>query len=154
MYAILGVVPIMSLNDLKEKRSIICNYLISSLTILTVSFLAISVLGSMEVKLYRYPEYIVLKKIEFLNFVNNVDSFFNFAIILDLVFTTSAGIRNIEIDSKYIKVFLVLFIGIITHLACKENWILLLIYKYIPFVLIILLILLLIPKKSTYKKSE
>lgn len=144
---LVSVVPVLSLNDISDKKNIIINYLVSMTTILFVSFFAISVLGLKEVELYRYPEYIVLKRIEFLNFINNVDSFFNFAIIVDLIFTMSAGLKNIEIGGKLGKIISVTFLFILINYICYRSSLLLYIYSFLPLIMIIMFMLLLIPNK-------
>ena len=144
---LVSVVPVLSLNDISDKKNIIINYLVSMTTILFVSFFAISVLGLKEVELYRYPEYIVLKRIEFLNFINNVDSFFNFAIIVDLIFTMSAGLKNIEIGGKLGKIISVTSLFILINYICYRSSLLLYIYSFLPLIMIIMFMLLLIPNK-------
>ena len=145
---LVSVVPVLSLNDISDKKNIIINYLVSMTTILFVSFFAISVLGLKEVELYRYPEYIVLKRIEFLNFINNVDSFFNFAIIVDLIFTMSAGLKNIEIGGKLVKIISVTSLFILINYICYRSSLLLYIYSFLPLIMIIIFVILLIPNKS------
>lgn len=145
---LVSVVPVLSLNDISDKKNIIINYLVSMTTILFVSFFAISVLGLKEVELYRYPEYIVLKRIEFLNFINNVDSFFNFAIIVDLIFTMSAGLKNIEIGGKLGKIISVTSLFILINYICYRSSLLLYIYSFLPLIMAIMFMLLLIHKKS------
>lgn len=147
VYMLVGVVPILALNDISDKKNTVLSYLAASITVLTVSFLAISVLGLKEVQLYRYPEYVMLKRIEFLNFVNNVDNFFNFAIITDLLFTIAFGFKNMESSSKYAKYSGVILVTILTLWLCMRSSVLLYVYEYLPFIFIFLLILLLIPKK-------
>lgn len=145
---LVSVVPVLSLNDISDKKNIIINYLVSMTTILFVSFFAISVLGLKEVELYRYPEYIVLKRIEFLNFINNVDSFFNFAIIVDLIFTMGAGLKNIEIGGKLVKIISVILLFILINYICYRCSLLLYIYSFLPLIMIIIFVIILIPNKS------
>lgn len=147
VYMMVSVVPVLSLNDISDKKNTIIMYLVSSITISMVSFLAIGVLGYKEVQLYRYPEYVMLKRIEFLNFVNNVDNFLNFAIILDLIFTISLSFKNIDIKGKKLKYITIIGITFLTIYICERSSLLLLIYDYLPYIFIFLLILLLIPKK-------
>lgn len=154
VYALIGITPIISLNNISDKKSIIVNYVISSLTVLCISFLAVTVLGVKEATIYRNPEYIILKKINFLDFINNTDGFFNFAVILDLLFTASAGFRNIEFKNKTTKYFCPILLSIIVILACYKNWPILWLYYNLPYVFIFLLFLSLIPKKSKYKNAK
>ena len=155
VFAIISTTPIIALNDTSDKKNTIINYLISALTINTICFLAITVLGQKEVQLLRFPETVVLKRIEFLNFISSVDSFFNFAVIVDVLLTMSRGLKNIEEASNKVWKFIVLFVLILlTIWSCYNNWPLLLIYEYFPYILIILLIIAIIPIKSRYKNAE
>ena len=155
VFAITSTTPIITLNDLSDKKSIIINYLISSLTINIIAFFAITVLGQKEVLLFRFPETVVLKRIEFLNFISSVDSFFNFAVIVDVLLTMAKGLKNIEeLTSKTWKYVLLFIIALLTIWSCYNNWPLLLIYKYFPYILIILLIITIIPIKNRYKKVK
>ena len=153
-YMSVGIVPVLGLNKIDDKKNIIFDYLVASLTIFTVSFLAASVLGINEVKLYRYPEYVVLKRIGFLNFINNVDSFFNFAIIIDLLFTASQGFKTFNVFDKPFKYFLVATIGILSICICSNSAKLLYVYYLLPIIFIILLFLTIVHKKSKYKTTD
>ena len=153
IFAITSTTPIMALNDIRDKRNTIINYLVSMLTINAISFLAITVLGQKEVLLLRFPESVVLKRIEFLNFISSVDSFFNFTVIIDVLLTMTKCLKNIEEETSKLGKYVVLcLITICTIWSCYNNWPLLLIYKYFPYILIILLIITIIPIKRRYKK--
>ena len=142
-----GVVPILSFNDLHDKKSVNFSYLLSMVTVLTVSFLAVGVLGLKEVIIYRYPEYMMFKKINILDFISNVDHIFSFVIILDLMFTIRAGIKSsCELGSNF-KYLSLIGVSILSYITCNLNYPLLLIYNFFPYILIFLLILLIIPKK-------
>lgn len=155
VFALVGIVPVLSLKgDIKDKKSIAIYYSVSMLTILGVSFLAMATLGLKEAQVYRYPEYIMLKKVKLLNFISNVDSFFNFAVILDALLTMSAGLKNIEFYGKKSKFLSVPILGFLIWWSCYENWPLLLLYHYFPFILIFLLILLLFPQKRKYNSEH
>jgi hypothetical protein len=150
IFALFGTVPILSLNDLNDKKNIVTNYLVSMITIFTVAFLVVSVLGIKEAQFYRYPEYIVLKRIELLDFISNVDNIFNFVIIIDLFVTMSAGFRNMEIKGKYASIIPLALVILLTTFICYKNTPIMFLYKYTHIILFILLILILFPKKFKY----
>lgn len=154
VFAITGITPIVSLNDVKDTKSTIIYYLISSITVQVICFLAITILGQKETLLLRFPETVVLKRIEFLNFISSVDSFFNFAVIVDVLLTMSSGLKNIEeASNKYMKYITIIFTTLLTIWGCYNYWPLLYIYHYFPFVLIFLLIIAIIPIKRKYKST-
>ncbi len=147
----ISITPIMYLDEFTKREELIKNYLISSFTTLVVSTLAMGVLGLKEVTLYRNPEYIVLKKISVLNFINNVDSFFNFAILLDLLFTSSIGIRCMSIKSKKVTIIVCILLLIGTTIATHNNNIVVFIYYNLPYIFTVLLIIQLFLSIIKYK---
>lgn len=151
IFALTGVVPILGLNDLKDKKETILTYLISMITVTSIAFLIITVLGPKEAVLYRYPEYVVLKRIKLLNFVSNVDNIFTFAIVGDLLFTMAAGFNNIGVKGKITQFIAPILVIIFSTIISFQNWPLIYLYDYLPILIIFLLILILFPKKNMYK---
>lgn len=147
----ISITPIVYLDETNNKEILIKNYLISAFTTLVVSILAMGVLGLKEVILYRNPEYIVLKKISVLDFVNNVDSFFNFAILLDLLFTASIGIKVASSRTNRSDIILCNLLLIGTTLATHNNDIVVFIYYNLPYIFTILLIIQLFLSILKYK---
>lgn len=147
----ISLTPVLYLSDYSNKKDVIKGYLISSFTTIVVSILAMGVLGLKEVTLYRNPEYIVLKKISLLDFVNNVDSFFNFAIILDLLFTSSLGIRVMDIKNDKVHFLLSTILLIGTTFATHNNDIVVFIYYNLPYIFMVLLIIQLFLSIIKYK---
>ena len=154
IFSSISLTPVLYLNDLSNKKEAILNYLISAFTTFVVSVLAMGVLGLKEVTLYRNPEYIVLKKINFLDFINNVDSFFNFAILLDLLFTSSLGLRIMNIKSKKVLFVISVLILICTNAATHNYDIVVFIYYNLPYIFIVLLLLQLFLPNSKYKNEN
>ena len=150
VYALISTTPTIYLNDVSDKKTTIRTYLISSVTTILVSLLAIGVLGYKEVLLYRNPEYIVLKRIGFLDFINDVDSFFNFAILLDLLFTSALGLRVMEIKNGKKLIFTCITLLILTCTISKNNYILMYIYYNLPYIFFVLLILHIFSNKLRY----
>lgn len=149
-FTLSGILPIISNNEIFEnKKAIMRNYIIAMITVLTICFFSISVLGLREVQIYRYPEYVVLKRIKFLNFISNVDAFFNFAIITDIMFSMTLELKEIEFStSKRIKILIMIIITLLTVWACHYNFPLLFIYKNIPWILLFLTIIQFSPQKK------
>lgn len=152
VFAITLVTPIITLNETTDKKTTIIYCLVSSITIQVICFLAMTILGQKETLLLRFPETVVLKRIEFLNFISSVDAFFNFAVIVDVILTMSISFKNIEESTnKIVKYMLLMVITLITIWGCYNYWPLLYVYNYFPFILIFLLILSIIPIKRKYK---
>ncbi len=146
-FALTGVVPIICLTDISDKRGTVISYLISMLTVITIGFLIVTVIGVNGASLYRYPEYVVLKRIKILNFISNVDNIFTFALVVDLIMTMSASWKNINSKNKKTDFVYLVLITFTVFFIVEENWPLIIFFDYFPVVLIILLILTIIPKK-------
>ena len=124
------------------------SYLISCLMVSIIFILTIGVMGIDIVSLYRYPEYIVLKKVSFFRFLNNIENFNAFFWILTyLILIVLSGkvlkdsVNNITKNKWiFIGVLILIFISIIMTTFRNINYILIL-YKYEVYVLAGLIIL-------------
>ena len=154
MFFIISTYPIIRLNDLNNKKEIILRYIISSLTILLMAFIVLTVLGEKEALLYRYPEYIVLKRIKMLDFISNVDNILFFAIYLDLIVCLSSSIRKLNIKVPYLKVITLFFLGAVVYVICNHSSLINTILEIFIPLIIIMFILTIIPKIFLHKKSE
>lgn len=61
-------------NKNKTHKTIILSYITSIIIMFLIIFLTISSLGINLTKIYQYPEYIVLKKINLFNFLNRIEN--------------------------------------------------------------------------------
>lgn len=154
-YASYSTAPLMLLSlyspnevDNYKNTSLIKIYLFSSLLVTIMFFLTIGVMGVDMVTLYRYPEYIVLKKVSFFRFINNIENFNAFFwILMYLLLIILAGTclkESIEkITNKkwiFILVVLLIFLIIIFTTFRNINFILML-YKYQSYILAGLILL-------------
>ena len=147
VFALISTTPIIVLDSESSSKEKIINYVISMFTIFIIGFLSITVLGLKEVLIYRYPEYVVLKRIKILNFISNVDNIFSFVIIIDLILTIVQSIKNINFKSRKLEIGSLILIMLIVNYICMNNFTIMFLYNYLPFMAIFLLILILIPKK-------
>lgn len=153
VFALFSVTPVISLNDTMSKKTLVANYIFSSITIMVVAFLAVTVLGSKEAMLYRYPEYVVLKHIQISEFFSNVDNIFIISMVIDLLVTIAAGLKKIDIGGKPVKyISLVLLVLLVNLFASKSSMVTSLLITT-PFVLAFLLFLTLIPKNIMNKNK-
>lgn len=154
IFYLYSVTPLLALNNMDNKRNMVINYVMGCLTTFLSILLCVMVLGMDETILYRYPEYGLLKRIEVFEFFSNVDNVFLTVMVMDLLVTCSAGIRNMDIKGKVpnLIVFGLLFL-VIVNLE-RSAGVMATLYDYLPFVMLFLLILTLIPIKSKYKSSS
>ena len=146
-FAIYSTAPYFLLWNEKTEKSLLKPYLLSSLTILLAAVLMIAVLGPNLIQIYRYPEYMTLKKIKLFNFVEKVENIVSITWYFDLFITLSVSGNNMkELLPKKYKNFsfiglLLLLFGVSlyggTHYK-DELWI----YLYLPIVLGILMVVL------------
>ena len=79
-FALFSVVPNILLGglDIKKDNKIIKRYLISNLLLSIVIILTQGILSIELIRMFKYPEYIVLKKISILDFINNIENIISF----------------------------------------------------------------------------
>ena len=151
MFFIISVYPIIRLNEKDNKKELIIRYIVSSITIFLMAFIVLSVLGEKEALLYRYPEYIVLKRIKMLDFISNVDNILFFAIYLDLIVSLSSSIRNLDIKIPYLKVLVMFFIGAVVFVICNHSSLINIVLKLFAFVICSMFLLTIIAKIFLHK---
>jgi len=143
-FAVYSTAPLLLLSlyapnevDNIKKYSLLKTYLVSCLMVSIIFLLTIGVMGIDIVSLYRYPEYIVLKKVSFFRFLNNIENFNAFFWILTyLILIVLSGnvlkesVNNI-VKNKwvFIGIVLLIFLLIIFTTFNNINFILIL-YKY------------------------
>ena len=143
-FAVYSTAPLLLLSiyspnevDNIKKYSLLKTYLVSCLMVSIIFILTIGVMGIDIVSLYRYPEYIVLKKVSFFRFLNNIENFNAFFWILTyLILIILSGnvlkesVNNI-VKNKwvFIGIVLLIFLLIIFTTFNNINFILIL-YKY------------------------
>jgi len=134
--------------DSYKNTSLLKAYLVSCLMVSIIFILTIGVMGIDMASLYRYPEYIVLKKVSFFRFINNIENFNAFFWILTYLFLiVIAGSHLKESIDKltntkwwFIGISIILFFSIVFTTFRNINFILLL-YKYQSFILAGLILL-------------
>ncbi len=150
------------LNAPMEDNKLIRKYLLSTGTIIIIGVLIIAVLGPNLIQIYRYPEYMILKKIKVFQFLEKVENIVSITWILDVFMTLAISANNVKIilpEKKknifffivlVLLYFLVIYLGEIYYLELEM-------YTFLPLVLggfeIILILLLLYYHLRTRKKQ-
>lgn len=147
IYVLTSVTPVLCMNDFKDKKSLLLNFATSTITVLVMSFLVVTVLGSQEAMLYRYPEFVLLKRIKIYEFFSNVENLFVIMIVTDFISTIAAGFRNMSLKGKILPYIPLAFLIIVSAMACNHTSFMTFLYKYYSVGLLILLIPTLIHKK-------
>ena len=107
LFAVLSTLPYLSLRDFKENYNYKA-YLLSCLFILIIIFLIVGVLGVNVASIYAYPEYIVLKKISILGFIENIQSILFTSWIFEGFILMNTSANNIKKHTNKKILFIVL----------------------------------------------
>ncbi len=159
-FAVLSTSPFLLL--ITEKMTLkqsITNYLIGAVISLFVIVNITSVFGDALVRMFSYPEYAILRKIEFFKFFENVENIIAFIWLADLFIIlslTSIRLKELLPRPKYIAPLILIGIMLIINLYVVNNFdVTMYIYRhfiYFFFGFIFLIIILLFIKKITLKK--
>ena len=148
--SILSTSPIFNTLLVKEhinidKKHIITSYIITHLLLIITTVIIIGTLGLNISSIYRYPSYIVLKNINILNFIKNVQNLSVVFWTMIFTFTICFNIKCIEASfNKKYKLIILPLIFILSFTFIKIDTLINkngLLYTYIPFILSLLLIL-------------
>lgn len=138
---ILGVYGINNIENYK-KNSLLKSYILSSLLILLIFGLTVGVLGVNMTELYRYPEYIVLKKISLFQFINNIENFMAFFwILIYIIFILLSGsfmknsLENLSVKKWIFPTISLLILVVLYFTFFKQINYLLFLYKYQTYIL-------------------
>ena len=130
------------------QKKIAKRYLISCFSIMLIAILTQGILGIELIKLFKYPEYVILKKISILDFINNIEnllSFFWIFIIFMYLSICSKELCMIVKDllkNKYIyPIFMIISLYFITKYIFENINYLLLLYNYLWIICLIILII-------------
>ena len=145
---------VLCLNDFDDKKSLLTYYSTSTITVIAMSLLIVMVLGNQEAMLYRYPEFVLLKRIKIYEFFSNVENLFVIMIVTDFITTIGAGLKNMELNGKIKPTVVIILLCLLTSICCSHTNIMTTFYFYYPYILMPLLIVTLFPKRKSYKKPE
>ena len=108
-----------------------------------ICFAVVSILGRHLIKIYSYPEYMVLKKIKISSFIENVENFVSLIWLFDLYYGLTLSFKKIRgiLKKDYKTIILVLLITLINSFIINNNYeYMLFIYKYIYIIIYLLVV--------------
>lgn len=151
-YASISTAPLLLTLDFKDDgKHLMKMYLFTSLILLIICLVITLVLGPELISIYRFPEYMVLKRIKFMNFVEKIENIISIIWILDaymLLATTTQTLKNLlpRKGSKLISSTILIIMTIITGVVFGGNYILILeTYHIVPIILGIAILIILLP---------
>jgi len=151
---------LLSLDFKDDGKTIIKSYLFSALMLLIICILITSVLGPVLIKIYRFPEYMVLKRIKFMKFIEKIENIISIIWILDafmILASTTQTLKNLlpKKNAKLISSIILIIITFITGIVFGGNYTLILVtYHLVPILLGIFIILILLPIYIYYLKNK
>lgn len=125
----LGIVP--KNNDNNYNKNLIIGYIISCLSTIIITFLVLTIYNYEYIKLFSYPEYFTLKKINY-GFIANIENIMSLFFIIDyfisilvllycLIYFVKKVINIKEKSIKPIAIIIGLIICILSTYAFKDN---------------------------------
>ena len=135
-------------------------YLLSCLSLIIVLICINGVFGEELVKVFRFPEYMVLKQLKILNFIEKVENILSIAWAFDLFMTSTMAVYSIkelvpEKKKKYTTSIILFIILFIISKAFAGNYVNeLRIYYILPYISLILPIIIIIPMIYLIKKKQ
>ena len=138
------IIPKDNIRD-KEKNTkyLIIGYIISSIILITISFLPCAILGKYLINLYQYPGYISLKKISLFKFIDRIENFLSFhwiissiiAIVMSLYYVKSNIKKND--NNKILNIIICMLMVFLSYKLFKNNTVFNnYIYHVYPYILI------------------
>lgn len=160
IYGLLSTAPIvMLINEKSSYKENIKNYLFCSFISLIIIGSILSVLGAELAATFSYPEYVVLRKIKFFNFLENIENIIATIWLADLFVTQAVIVTKAkDIFNKWfvygVVIGLVLFVDLYILPRFSS---LMVIYNYSSYAIMIsltVLLIMLLIKNISIKKSD
>ncbi len=97
IYSLISSIPIiMVINNYKDNKYIYKHYIIASLVNLSIIVSIILCNNNSLLNIYRFPEYITLKQIRYLDFIENIENISSFGWYCEIFITISLILFNIK----------------------------------------------------------
>ena len=148
-----------NLNYTANNKILLINYIKSCLTLILIFLIVQGVLGIDLINIFKYPEYIVFKRINLLNFIQNIENILSFfwlttsIIYLSVTSKIMYDITSKRFNNKYIyPIFLIVSLFIVSNFLFDSLEFLLFLYNYLWMILLCLLLFHFI--FNTYKKMQ
>ena len=161
-FGLFSVVPNLLYGGLnvKKDKNIIKRYLISNLLLFLVFIVTQGILGIELVKMFKYPEYIVLKKISLLDFINNVENIISFLWLFTIFMYLSICSKELydmsydTFNNKYVyPIFLFISTYFISNYFLDNVNCLLFLFNNLWLILLVILVLYILVNVKSLKKK-
>ena len=152
-FALYSSVPNIVYNNIdyninNKNKKIIMNYLISCFVLIIIFLIVQGVLGIELVNIFKYPEYVVFKRINILNFIQNIENILSFFwLIISIVYLSITSKIMYDISYKVFKkkyiypIFLIISLFFINNYLFDSLEFLLFLYNYLWLILLLVLVI-------------
>ena len=154
-----GIKPNFESDKLNFK--IIKQYLLSNLIIIGMIITTQGVLSVDLINLFKFPEYVVLKKISLLDFINNIENILSFCIMFDIYIFLSICSKQLydmsyeTFNNKYIyPIFLIVSLFFISNFVFDNVKFFVNISKYLWIICLVILVIYILLNINTLKKEN
>ena len=161
-FTLFSVVPNILLGglDIKKDNKIIKRYLMSNLLLSLVILLTQGILSIELVRMFKFPEYIVLKKISLLDFINNVENIISFIWIFTIFMYLSICSKELydmaydTFNNRYIyPIFLFISTYFISNYFLDNVNCLLYLFNNLWLILLVILVIYILVNVNSLKKK-
>ena len=161
-FTLFSVVPNILLGglDIKKDNKIIKRYLVSNLLLSLMILVTQGILSVELVRMFKYPEYIVLKKISLLDFINNVENIISFLWIFTIFMYLSICSKELydmaydTFNNRYIyPIFLFISTYFISNYFLDNVNCLLFLFNNLWLILLVILVIYILVNVKSLKKK-
>lgn len=147
-YSVYSITPILLIDN---RKHVYKSYIISTILILMITFCIYGILGCNLTSIYRYPEYIVLKKISISSSLENLENIISFHWIFNIfiLMATCTNKLKQQINNNLIVSIILLLILVFSTLINQHFINIYFFYNNLSYILIIILIILFFTNKKT-----
>lgn len=152
---------ILSLHFKKDTKNILTYYILGALSIVICLLCINGVFGEVLVNVFRFPEYMILKQVKLLDFIEKIENVLAIVWLFDLFITSAFCVYSLKtlVPKKHNTIYTLVIISIISMLVCLVfdfNYVLELhLYYAIPYISLlfplVILILFFILLKSKHQ---
>ena len=148
-----SLLPNLLLINYKDKlkfKDVGLGYLLGCIGLLIIAFFILNIYGSQFASIVRFPEYLILKKIQFLGYISNVENILVMEWIINIVIS---GLICFKVLKENLNIYLfstiIILLIIFNELFLNKNYVNVLIIKnYFYYFYIFLILCCLVTKKS------
>lgn len=144
-----------------REKDILKNYIKSSILLIMMFLIIQGAMGIELINLFKYPEYIVLKRINLFNTFNNLENIFSFIwIFLIYIYLSISSKEMYDISNKFFNnkkvypIFLILSMYFISSYLYDNQMMMLYLYKYLWLIFLIILFVYILTNLVSLKKEK